>query len=709
MATNPRQKQTAQNRVRKHRNVRVAASDYRADLVLDLKLEHLIVLNALQSSNLSHARVVSVAEIAASLSERDEKRLANSYTQQLSTSIRKILELLRVRGLVFSLRDDNGHVFHGSSNVLQASETSTPAVQSRRCRVMRLVREAVLDLNRAVRNSDILDKAAHSGLDGEIPSRAITHDVLSLLQTGELIVVGRVRGENKGINLYLPANMDADRYKPSQPLTWLDEVAEAVVLMWSERTEEAKISGLRPKPFSTSDVRVYIGNPQFHSKRDLKKDPQVLIDALKKLAETRDPLLRKIKRRGQKALLWVPAGVVDAEVDFGGAFANDAERMGAAVERAVRRLGRPVTLQDVKDEVEKDPALEPSGDSNVSQALSETAKETYNLYDGKGPQKHILRRVYRVGRAGGNAYYYTKDTQQARGYVTLCHLELAWSMLCAEEELTALDTVALPWAAKGRNMLLQHELEAFLRDVASVLSSREIDELTRRGVRDLKNRAEEALQTAQEWLAASGFAQLHTPKNVSNEVPVWNANQLLQVVKPLYPLAQGITDTNKFISLMYKCIRRVPNPEFKSRFSDNPQKAAEFFYDRADALIFVAKQWGGPECRLQAILASNELGRLRDPRFILPALESKNFEMRLAAIACLAFLRTSEGFERLRHIAIEDPDAGVRQSALWAFGFRDGEGVREFINSRRDSDPSTFVREFVREGLESSEGSWWML
>ncbi|MFL6283680.1 MAG: HEAT repeat domain-containing protein [Pyrinomonadaceae bacterium] len=677
--------------------------------MLELKLEHLIVLEALEKSNLTHGRVVSLAEIAESISKQDNRRLADAYAQRLHPTIGKILGLLRTRGLVFSLDDGNAHRFHGSTHVLQPSGTSIPFVQSRRCRVLALVREAVLERGRAVRNSDILERADVSEQVKGIPSRDITHDVLSLWGTGELTVVGRVRGENKGINLYLPADMDVDRYKPSQPLTWLDEVAQAIEAMWAERDEEAKALGLRPKPFTTGDVRARIADSPFHSQPVLKKDPRVLVNAMKHLAETRAPLLRKIRRRGQKALLWVPAGVSDEDVDFGDSYANDGERLGVAVARAVERLGRPVTVQDVKDEIERDFALVLGGDSSLFVALSDAAKETYNLYDGKGPQKHVLRRVYRVGRAGRDSYYYPEDTPQARAYVVFRQLELKWSGICPEEQLAALKTVSLPWVAKGRAMLLKYEVETFLRAITTLLSNVEIDKITERGAQALRNHAEDTIQSAQHWLTISGLSQLQVPHDVLTEIPTWTAEHLLQVVKPLYPLAQRITGTHQFIRLMYPRIRRVPNPEFESRFSEDHRKAAEFFYDRTDALLYMAKQWGGPECSLQAVLAANELGRLRDHRFVLPTLESNSFETRLAGIACLAFLWSAEGSERLRRIAVEDPDAGVRQSALWAFGFAGGQGARELLISRGKEDSSSRVREFVREALEACEGSWWMM
>jgi hypothetical protein len=148
---------------------------------------------------------------------------------------------------------------------------------------------------------------------------------------------------------------------------------------------------------------------------------------------------------------------------------------------------------------------------------------------------------------------------------------------------------------------------------------------------------------------------------------------------------------------------------YESRFAKDTRVAAEFLHDRTDALLHIAKKWGGPECALQATLAANELGLLRDPRFIFPGLEAKSFEIRLAAIACLAFLWSDDGNERLRLAAMNDPDAGVRQSALWAYGFAGGEDAQELLRERCCNDANVHVRTFAEKAMQLDERGWWGL
>ncbi len=457
----------------------------------------------------------------------------------------------------------------------------------------------------------------------------------------------------------------------------------------------------------TGDVRARVVNSTFHTQREMKKDPQILVDAVKSLSESRHPLLRKIKRPGQKTLLWVPAGVADEEVDFGHLYANDAERMGAAVARAAARLGRPVTVQDVQDEVEADFALEPANSSGLFQALAYESRETFDAYDGKGRRKRATRRVYNVGRAGPLTYYHTSDSPTARSFVELRRVEIQWHAARPEEQLEALESVSLPCVAKGRAMLLVQELETFRRAAVELLTATETDGATRREAEGLKERVEQTAEAAMDWLATRAPNDQPLPGEVLGEVHCWTAAEFLRAVKPFYPIVQGATTANKFISVMHGCVRRVPNPDFENRFSDDPRKAAEFFFDRADALLYSAKRWGGPECSLQATFADRELGRLRDPRFVFPALEAASFEARLAAVACLAFLWSGEGNARLRRMAEADSDAGVRQSALWAYGFAGGEGARELLIDRSRNDPNERVRAFTREILEAQDMSWW--
>jgi hypothetical protein len=553
---------------------------------------------------------------------------------------------------------------------------------------------------------EILSYAGSSGQVEDIAATAVTHDVLSLAETGELSVIGQVRGEGKGNNLYLPSDLDVDLYKPTGPLTWLDEVAEIVERFWSERVEEAKANGRCPRPLTTGDIRARIVESHFIAKREIKRDPQIIVDAVKNLATTSAPILRKMKRKGQKSLFWIPVHVKDEEIDWEDSYANDAERMGAAVQRAVTRLRRPVTVQDIQDEIDADFTLQPIKSSPTFQALSYAARATFDAYDGNGRRARANRRVFTVGRAGANIYYDSVDSAESRCFVEFQGISLKWSDTLAIEQFETLKTVSLPSIFTGRALLLSQEMESLLNDLSGLLAKPELDSATRREAEDLKDQIQHINADTQSCLDNSN-TDASLPTKVMNNVAGWTATDFIEAIKPLYPLAENLTP-HKLIRLMYRRVRQIPNPHFGRRFSRDSDEAAEFFFDRTDALFYTANRWGGPECSLQATLAKQQLGILRDPRFVFPALNDRSFETRLAAVACLAFLWSEEGNRLLRHLAIHDLDSGVRQSALWAYGFAGGEKAYALIRERGNKDPNSRVREFAKQAT-TENGSWFRL
>ena len=672
--------------------------------LLDLKLEHIIIMQALEDANRSHQRAVGVAEIAEKISPREKKKLEKTYANKITNSISKILDLLITRSLVFSPGAFNRRRFYGSVQVLDPSCTDLPNIRSRRFRTLELIREAVHALRRPVRVSDVLTQAKSNGLHSKLKEFDITHDISSLAQNGEVIIVGRVRGENKGLNLYLPSELDPSPYLPVRPLTWLDEVAQTVEKLWTDRIEEVAAGGGRPRPFTTGDVRARLLNSPFHTQRQIKHDPQIIVNAVKNLSSSSNPLLRRIKRRGQKALLWVPADVTDDKIDFGSFYASDAERMGAAVERAVNRHGRPVTVRDIKDEVDADLTLQPVTTSSLFRTLKYASRETFDCQDGKGPQKRQLQRVADVGRAGGHTYYSIADTAEARGFVDLRRLELRWSTAQFQTQLETLGAASITSAAKGRAMLLKHDLEITIGEVSELLMRPDIDSTTRREAQQIQEQTIELANSADRWLAASESDHTDLPANPPNAATLWSGEEFLDVVRPLYSPFRTIS-VHRFLRLMTLQVRRIPNPKFEYRFSDNSDLAAEFFFDRTDALIYAAKRWGGRECSLQAMLASRELGYLRDPAFVLPGLNARSFEVRLAAVACLAFLWSGEGINRLKEAALQDHEPGVRQSALWAYAFAGGSEARSLFAKAVRDDPNHRVQEFASQALTMD--SWW--
>lgn len=110
-----------------------------------------------------------------------------------------------------------------------------------------------------------------------------------------------------------------------------------------------------------------------------------------------------------------------------------------------------------------------------------------------------------------------------------------------------------------------------------------------------------------------------------------------------------------------------------------------------------------------AALAGDEFGRLRGARLVFPALDGEDFNARPAAVARPAFLESEPREGRLRGLVFDDPDPGVRQSALRAYGFTGAAEARELLASRGKGDKDRRVRTFARNVLRVSKDSWWLL
>jgi hypothetical protein len=683
----------------------------KVEAVSGLKTAHRAVLNALERANVAHGRMVVVEEIAAAMTADERALMAVTYQQSLNNAIAKVISLLLPRELAFS-RQHEGRRCYGAASTLDAETAALPAVAfSRRRLVLALVREAVAGLGRAVRAADVIERAAQREETAGIAARHITHGLGTLVQTGELKVLGAIRGDGRGMNLYLPAEADEELSTPAEPLTWLDAVLAAFTRLWQERERQAREEGRRPRPISTSELRAFMeGGAEPHPK--LKSAP-TLTNALKQLAASSAPSIRRVARAERWANLWAPADVPDERLATQEAFASDSERVTVAVARAVGRLRRPVTAQDVSDEFERDDALRPTSDHSPARLLTDAAKDCIGgMVRGRRRRtQRVHRHVFRVGNLNGTAYY-THDPAgagAARAYVSLLRIQAQWAEERASEVLDVLEGATVACVAAGRALLVQSTARGIAGDLDRLLDEPALYNETRLRALTLRADVEVVLQRAAEWLSARALGGARVPDTVCTAVPGWTAEELLRALRPLYPCAAKIETPHELVRLLGRSIRRVPNPAFGSRFLPDPQQAAEYLYDRTDALLFIARQWGGLECCMQANMAGHELGLLRDARFAFPALESSDINERLIAVSCLAFLWSEEGNDRLKQVAMKDCEHGVRASAIWAYAFAQGEWADELADVMRQHDRSAEVRDFAARVHEADAAELWRL
>lgn len=688
-----------------------APAPERSNLRKSLRRAHQIVLTALEVANLRLSRVVSAAEIVDCMLPAEVRWIRKNYAKGLGAFTSCVLGLLRKKGLVFSLGPVSRLYYYGSTTILDPETSCLPDSMSRRRRALAAVYKAVEHFGRAVRVGDVQDYIVESNNDVSADPEFLTRDILNLAETGEIAVVGAVRGNVKGANLYLPSDLNPESYMPPQPLTWLEEVAKAFTEIWEEETIRSSEEKRKPRPIAIGEIRARMA---------ASTDPHPNLDtlgylpsALTQLTETEGALVRKVARPGKRQVMWAPAGLSDAALDLGDAYASDSERVAEAIRRGCRRLGRPVTVRDVRDEIDMDPALEPAGRSQVRSILSDLSKEMIDAGDGSRRVRVTRRSIY-VGKVCGDAYYWhdAETSNAARSYVRFRQIESRWAESAVLAAPGAYVECGLPSVAIGRAMLVRAEAMALMADIDALLRERDVDASSRSEAEALGKQVSGIMMTAAEWLADRDTTYLNIPRDLSLSIPGWTSAELLAALRPLYPPVKKSDSPLRLLTLVKKKIRRFLNPEFERRFLKEPHKASEYLFDRADALLFAATHWGGPECLMQAMIARSEIGYLRDPRFVYPALGSPIFAERLSAVAGLAFLWSDEGNELLRRTAISDSEPGLRQSALWAYGFAGGEGAEALFSQQSETDPDNSVRAFCRKVIESlkiDKSPWWKM
>lgn len=634
----------------------------------NLKKEHRIILEATEVANLADLRVVTTQEVVKAMSAKDRKALDVAYSGTVKTAVSRILRQLRAKGLVFSPGKIGRRRYYGSVGELDPATADLPEKKTRRRRVLAFVRRLVDELGRAVRHGDVVEGAEKGDELAELTPELIGRDLQNLTRTGELVVVGKVRGDGRGRNLYLPEDLDPAEYAVDEPLTWLEEVAAVFEILWDEEMAAATAEGRKPRPLSTGSVRSRL--VQKEPSLEELENPQLFVNAMRQLAESSRPVVQMIRRPNEKALLWAPVDVDKESLDVGNAYATDSERVATAVARAEERRGHPVTVLDVRDEIEMDPTLRPAGSQDLHVILWDVAKETVDHGGERRARRH--QRIVRLGRVEGKTYYSARADEEAVAHVRAREVEARWKRLDAPERVTGIMGCTLPTVAAGRVLLLQKEMEDFREKMAEVDPTGDLHSTDRELLDRLAEATDGINEQLDQMMTELGDVAADLP-DVRDDTPGLTPRELQELLEPLYPRAAEVNDPAKLVPLLEKAIRRIPNPEYEIRFSEDHDRACEFLFDRTGALIEAAKRWGGHQCRLHAMMAQGELGCLRDLRFILPALDDANYQRRLPAIACLAFVHSKEGSERLRDVAKEDADRGVRESAAWAYGFAGGE------------------------------------
>jgi hypothetical protein len=357
--------------------------------------------------------------------------------------------------------------------------------------------------------------------------------------------------------------------------------------------------------------------------------------------------------------------------------------------------------------------LHPASGASIASMVSDISK-LHRQSKQQGVDVHYSRklvRIFRAGRIDNDTYYYheQKGLDDAKFFVQLEQLKCKWASYGAINQMTGLTNSAYPSIALGRALMVEANSRQTKINLERLLKTEHGIAEIRADAEILLDQVRSIVKQIQLWLKDKSRSTLKCPSEVDLKIPTWTAAELLAFLKPLYPLAQEITDPNKLIRLVFRSIRRVPNPSFRSRFNQIPYKAAEYLFDRTDALLYAAQKWGGHECCFQSALAASNLGLLRDERFVFPLLHMNQFDDRLTGVACLAFLQTQEAVEMLKFTAVEDPSSVVREAALWACGFIEGVRANDLFIRQRQNDPEERIREFSTKAQHIKPLDWWAL
>lgn len=624
-----------------------------------------------------------------------------------------------VRNGVLEQHDEFGQTRYWVAGTLDQAPRN-----SRRQLVAAIASSAVIATGRAMLVGEIVEFAESRYADVYGPAgltpTLVGQSLASLVQTGDFVVAGTVRGGvgGMGTNLYMPTRLyaSAGALLPTSPLTWTAYAADVFEVMWKERASAAEKVGMRPRAITTDEFRVRLKSDEAAPACPVALDrwgvdlgdAQTVVNVLGALSRGTAPVTRRVP--GISAA-WLPAGAADDAADVSGSFAKDADRVVEALRRAMARAGEPaVSAKQVAAECEADPALAPVGKTTVARALSDAARTAIVTTGGLRTRRRV-QRVQRLGSAGGVALYTAPPeiggdvaVRAAVRHVETRGLLTEAARLGLGAEYRDADCHPTTVIAVGRMRLLRQRGLSLAERAKAVASGP--------GGRGAASDALDALEVEMRELADRAaawerFRRVTAPQGIQNTAPVITAAELRELLAGVTTSVTLGDPLGAIVSRFTRLIPRVPNPRFERRQSRNPETAAEYHYDLTGALLYAAREWGGVRARVAAAVAEAALGPLRDARFVLEAIQSPHAVERIRHVQTLAFLRGPDVIECLRSRLENDVDHGVRAVALWAYGFAGGSDANVIVADVAAADPEPSVRKDATRLLAAATQGWW--
>ena len=660
------------------------------------------IWKALETVNNTTGRMASVNEVADEYGKQLALPLSPLEVHKLKDAIEQALKHFVKHDLVFTAKHAKCR-FYASHRVLnEAAVEKIETVLPIRQRLLILIRRVVDHREgKPVRCRDISEYAALFNVK-DFTKDQIKYHAWSLVRTNELKIAGRTRGDGAGRTLFLPIEAESPLLDQTEMLTFVDLVFDTFTRLFEERMEQAAASGKLIVAPSTGEIQARLKKSpilrQFAKKRDWN-----LTSALNQLSKKQNPEIRSVVQ-SNKLKLWIPIGISNDALNLENTYTSDALKIQTAIERAYLRLGeRPVNLREVREEISNDENLSLSGKNTLSQQVINLARRKEMSKNENLRQYTFTETIRWFGSVGGRLYVapVSASTEKSENYIKFCKIRFEWENLKKVENPPLISRCQIASVQTGRALLLLQEIEGFANNLLEI-NGEDLGpdfEVLREEFSLIKTETNNLLNQ---------FDRSELPGTVDNSMTGLSYVEANNVLSNFYrpskiessPKKRPSKHSLSLVNNIRHLLRQIPNPNFQSKHSSAPHLAAQNLFEFTDLLQHTALRWGGDECRYQAYASKQELGNLRDFRFVSPSLASPDFEVRISAIACLAFLRAEP--EKLMKIAVEDSVGEVRRAALWAFVFAKGENFSFLARQVAKQDSNAFVRNLAERIAESS-------
>ena len=654
-----------------------------------------IIFNAVELANQSLNKAVLTSEIISVLTKDQVNIFKRVYKVPFKQAVKTILISLVTKRLVFIAKTERHWNFYAAVSVFNSNEKPFVHKPSYRETLIELIREAILYYKRAVRVGDIEKYLNEIRPDLKGDCKWFRATIHRLANEGVVEVVEKIRQDKFGGNYFLLPDMDKSLYNDVIPPSWLEMVLQSFRELWLIQTEKAALGGNLPKPITTEKIKKYI--VKRHGKEAIPNFQGAMPYALWVLGRNNSRTeIRRIPCDVYLKHLWVPLNVSDEEVDLSDLPVSDSVKLNSLVRLAVERLSRPVTMVDLAEELKIHPELKIKRKKSINSLLNNQSKCTD---------------VKKIGWQYGEWYFYFGDEKApcVEAYLKLRKVDVEWHSLNAPSELDDVEVCSVKSIAYGRCKLIQNKINEIIPLLTELYNDESLEAVVKVGAGKLLNEVNEAQLKLNNWFDDNAdVITLALPKNVQNEVSGLTVEQLWKLLQPLYPKAVQVKKVAEISNILSGDIRRFKNPNYKPSFCNGSLETAQYLFDKTDAFTYAGQKWGESECFMQAAMVRDNLGLLRDLNFILPTLSSTDYNVRLVGVSCLAFLQDQSAIKHLFATCLNDLDAGVRESAIWAYAFLGGN-IKTLAVEIRKGEKNEKVLEFLAKIERRSFAELWFV